>query len=71
MGHYTADFFRAQGWVVAVHNDYVQNGELFTFWLFTKGSRCAKGEGRNDTEALTQVAEAIQRIEEECLPSKT
>ena len=36
---------RRRGWMVAVHNDYMQNGVLHTFWLFTKGGRCVKGEG--------------------------
>lgn len=30
------DDIRAQGWLVAVHNDYLQNGEFRTFWLFTQ-----------------------------------
>jgi hypothetical protein len=47
--------FRADGWMVAVHNDYRVNGEAFTFWLLTKGDRCAKGEGRTDLEALNAI----------------
>lgn len=27
---------RDGGWMVAVHNDYRNNGKLFTFWLFRK-----------------------------------
>lgn len=50
------DEFRALGWAVAIHNDYRLNGEPHTFWLFTKGDRCVKGEGRTDAEALAQVA---------------
>jgi hypothetical protein len=47
--------FRADGWMVAVHNDYRVNDEAFTFWLLTKGDRCAKGEGRTDLEALNAI----------------
>ncbi len=50
---------RAAGWFVAVHNDYRLNGELWTFWLFTKDGRAVKGEGRTDAEALDQVREQI------------
>jgi hypothetical protein len=50
-----ADDIRALGWTVAVHNDYRQNGEAHTFWLFTKNGRAIKGEGRTDAEALNQV----------------
>lgn len=41
--------------MVAVHNDYRLSGKLFTFWLFTKGNLCVKGEARTDAEALNQV----------------
>jgi len=44
---------RAAGWSVAVHNDYVLDGRLRTFWLLTrKGGTCAKGEGLDDAAAL-------------------
>jgi hypothetical protein len=46
---------RADGWAVAVHNDYRLNGEAHTFWGFTKGDRWVKGEGRTDAEALAVV----------------
>lgn len=49
------DDIRAAGWTVAVHNDYRLNGESHTFWLFTKGDRAIKGEGRTDAEALGKV----------------
>lgn len=46
---------RAQGWTVAVHNDYRLGGEPHTFWLLTHPSgRWIKGEGRTDDEALAQ-----------------
>lgn len=54
---------RAQGWTVAVHNDYRLNGEAHTFWLFTNGSRCAKGEGKTDAEALAKVRAAIATLQ--------
>jgi hypothetical protein len=55
---------RDAGWVVAVHNDYRQGGTLHTFWLFTKGDRCAKGEGRSDAEALSAAAVAAKLVEQ-------
>lgn len=46
---------RAQGWAVAVHNDYRLNGKPHTFWLLTNDDgRYVKGEGRTDAEALEQ-----------------
>lgn len=56
------DDLRAKGWTVAVHNDYEQGGERFTFWLMTKkGSNIAlKGEGKTDAEALDQIREQIR-----------
>jgi hypothetical protein len=54
------DDIRAQGWAVAAHNDYRLNGESFTFWLFTKGDRAVKGEGRTDTEALEEIREKLR-----------
>lgn len=54
-----ADDLRALGWTVAVHNDYRLNGEPHTFWLFTKGDRAIKGEGRSDAEALSAVRSQI------------
>jgi len=49
------DDIRAQGWAVAVHNDYRLDGVPHTFWLFTKDSVAVKGEGKSDAEALNQV----------------
>lgn len=54
------DDLRAAGWVVAVHNDYRLNGEPHTFWLFTKGDRCVKGEGHSDREALSAIRSLLQ-----------
>jgi hypothetical protein len=48
--------------MVAVHNDYRLNGELHTFWLFTKDDRAVKGEGKTDAEALAIVADAIRSL---------
>jgi hypothetical protein len=60
---------RAEGWMVAVHNDYRLNGEAHTFWLFTHPRGCwAKGEGRTDQEALAQcvsrASAALARLQE-------
>jgi len=52
---------RACGWAVAVHNDYRQNGEQFTFWLFTHpDGRYVKGEGRTDAEAIRRAMEKME-----------
>ncbi len=59
------DDLRAMGWLVAVHNDYTLNGERFTFWLFTKGERAVKGEGKTDADALKVVRERVRAIEAE------
>jgi hypothetical protein len=53
------DDLRAQGWSVAVHNDYRLNGEPHTFWLFTKDGRAVKGEGRTDADALNAIRAAL------------
>lgn len=50
---------RSKGWSVAVHNDYKLNGQSYTFWLFTKGERAWKGEGRTDLEALQQIVDRL------------
>ena len=47
---------RDSGWMVAVHNDYRQDGKLKTFWLFVKDGRAIKGEGDTDREALEQCS---------------
>ena len=51
---------RAAGWMVAVHNDYRQDGKLMTFWLFTRDGFAVKGEGETDAEALARVQEQIE-----------
>lgn len=53
------DDIRAAGWAVAIHNDYRQDGEMYTFWLFTKGERAVKGEGKTDADALNEVRKRI------------
>ena len=57
------DMIRADGWVVACHNDYRQNGQDRTFWLFTRNKHCVKGEGLTDYEALLNVQNAIADLE--------
>jgi hypothetical protein len=54
------DDIRARGYSVAVHNDYRQDGVLHTFWLVTFESRCIKGEGRSDAEALEQIRHILR-----------
>lgn len=63
--HAVPDDIRADGWVVAVHNDYKLAGVPHTFWLFTKDDHCVKGEGLSDAEALEAVRIAIFRFEKE------
>lgn len=49
---------REVGWMVAVHNDYRQNGSLMTFWLFTHpNGTYLKAEGPNDEDAVGQIIE--------------
>lgn len=56
------DQLRANGWTVAVHNDYRLNGKPYTFWLWTHpDGRYVKGEGLTDDEALRQVRAAIRQ----------
>ena len=50
---------REDGWTVAVHNDYRQNGKAKTFWLMVKGETALKGEGDTDDEALGQIARRV------------
>lgn len=53
------DDIRAAGWMVAVHNDYRQDGKRYTFWLFTKGERAVQGEGETDEEALNSIRKKL------------
>lgn len=47
---------REAGWMVAVHNDYRQDGKLQTFWLFTHPSgKWLKGEAERDEDAVFLV----------------
>jgi hypothetical protein len=55
---------RRMGYVVAVHNDYRQDGALRTFWLFTRNGLAVKGEGVSDEEALLEVEKKVVRTEE-------
>lgn len=50
---------RDGGWMVAVHNDYRQDGKLRTFWLFVRDGRAVKGEGDTDAEALEAVLDIL------------
>jgi hypothetical protein len=51
---------RSEGWTVAVHNDYRQNGQPMTFWLFTNETHgtFVKGEGPTDLAAVTDARAA-------------
>lgn len=50
---------RADGWVVAVHNDYRKAGEPHTYWRFSKEGRCVNGEGKTDWEALAEIEKKV------------
>ena len=62
------DDLRYQGFKVAVHNDYVLNGEEYTFWLMTKKYNnvilAFRGEGKTDEEALNQIREQVSNFKE-------
>ena len=59
----TPDDIRAEGWMVAVHNDYRLDGKFHTFWLFTKDDRAIKGEGISDAEALNEVRQKLGMLQ--------
>jgi len=56
------DDLRADGWAVAVHNDYRLDGRPHTFWLLTRGDRCLKGEGRDDQSALNEIRAQVSKV---------
>ena len=62
------DDLRYQGFKVAVHNDYILNGEEYTFWLMTKKynnvTLAFRGEGKTDEEALNQIREQVSNFKE-------
>jgi hypothetical protein len=64
LSHRWLERFRADGWTVAIHNDYRLNGRTMTFWLLTHeaSGRFVKGEGATDTEALSEAGAAIARL---------
>ena len=47
---------RKNGWMVAAHNDYYQDGVFHTFWLFVRGGIAVKGEGVSNIEAVRKAA---------------
>lgn len=61
------NWFRAHGWVVAVHNEYRLNGDVHAFWLWTKPLQdgglmlAAKGEGFTNQIALEQAMFVVLR----------
>ncbi len=61
---------RAQGWAIAIHNDYWQNGERKTFWLMThRNGRWLKGEGSTDAMALNEIRAGRAAIRAMPLPA--
>ena len=63
--YHVVDDLRIRGWMVAVHNDYKLRGRFYTFWLFTKGDVCVKGEGSTDTIALDIIVRKVLSLENE------
>ena len=63
MSNPRVDALREVGWRLAVQNDYMQNGKLHTFCLFTRGYLAVWGEGRTDDDAMAQVEERIVALE--------
>ena len=63
------EVLRKNGWRVAIHNDYNQQGEPWTFWLMTHAGtkRFVIGEGLTDELALErckeQAADMLRRHE--------
>jgi hypothetical protein len=66
----TLEKIRGLGWTVAVHHDFRQNGELHTYWLFTKRYWSVKGEAHTDRNALTKVLNEIQMVESRISPEE-
>jgi hypothetical protein len=60
----SADDIRAQGWAVAIHNDYSLGGIPHTFWLFTRDGISVKGEGLSDVQALDAVRKQITEVQD-------
>lgn len=59
----TLNELRANGWSVAVHNDYRLNGQQMTFWLMTH--ECGlylKGEGSSDADAIGQIEKQARKV---------
>jgi hypothetical protein len=61
---------RQDGWMVAIHNDYWQNGKLYTFWLVTnRDGRYFKGESSmehgGDVSALNTIKNAIAKLQQQ------
>lgn len=51
------------GWLLAIHNDYVQGGKVCAFWLFTRhDGRFVKGEGPGDIMGLEFCLRSAERI---------
>ena len=50
------DALRNGGYMVAVHNDYKQDGRFMTFWLFTSNydDTYIKAEAPTDQQALNE-----------------
>jgi hypothetical protein len=62
---YLLETIHALGWLVAIHNDYIQNDARHAFWLFTddKG-RYVKGEGLTDDKALQTCLDKIRALDD-------
>lgn len=64
----TLNALRADGWLVALHQDQHFEGDELTFWLFGHRDKgWAQGVGETDQEALERVRASIDKMEAERL----
>lgn len=56
---------RDLGYLVAVHNEYVVDGVVHAFWLFTNTGtgRFVKGEGITNGLAITEALATARRVD--------
>lgn len=57
-------YLRRNGYTVAVHNDYRQNGNLCTFWILIDSEGMSyKGEGNSDEEAFSEIVAKLPQVD--------
>jgi hypothetical protein len=61
-------YLRANGWCVAVHNDYRKDGTTCTFWLLVDSEGwTVKGEGLSDAQAFNQIILQLPEVEQSAI----